>query len=396
LDSSLSALKIVYLTYDGLRQALGSSQILPYLRGLRDLGISSAVISLERGTPGSINMSEPGIRAIELPYRTGGMRAHIANFRGMLGELRNILETEKPDFVVARSYLPAAVALRAKKSHGVPYIFDMRGCWVDERAMGNGSFNNPLAYKFGKGFERSLLRNAAGVVTLTKLHTEDLLQQRLISSETPVKVIPTCADFDLFGANASAVRDGLVVGWIGSVNASYHLAASLALFGKIRALRPNAILQCVTAQPEMMLRELKDARVPSQNYSVITAEHQEMPALLAKMDWGLLLNENGAGKRGSMPTKLAEFFAAGVRPIQYGCNQEVADFVRASGSGIVLSGVSDSELEQAAVTITNMPLDRSSVEEARRRMRPCFGVEVGVAAYQELLQTVSARQRRTQ
>jgi len=388
-------LKIIYLTYDGLRQALGSSQILPYLRGLRDRGITSMIISLERGAAPTQDAFEPGIRRIELPYRAGGVPAHVANFRGMLRELRRTIEAEKPDLVVARSYLPGIVALRAKKSHRVPYIFDMRACWVDERAMGNGRFRNPLAYSFGKRMERLLLRHAAGVVTLTKLHAEDLLQQQLIFPETPVKVIPTCADFDQFRADSKIAHDALVIGWIGSVNASYHLAPSLELFKTIRRLRPNAFLQCVTGQAEEMLGELKQAGIPPENYSVTSAEHKDMPRILANMDWGLLLNQNGPGKRGSMPTKLAEFFASGIRPIQYGCNQEVADLVRASGSGIVLNGLSPKELEQAAQHIANHPLDKASVEAARRRMRPYFGLEAGIAGYAELLHRVSEHPRRT-
>ncbi len=314
----------------------------------------------------------------------------------MLRKLRKTVEAERPALVIARSYLPAAIALRAKKSHNVPYIFDMRGCWVDERAMGNGRFRNPLAYRLGKRVERSLLRQAAGIVTLTKLHAEDLLQQELISRETPIKVIPTCADFDLFRADSKIAHDALVIGWIGSVNASYHLAPSLELFKTIRGLRPTAFLQCVTAQADEMLRQLKQAGIPPENYSVTSAEHKDMPRLLANMDWGLLLNQNGPGKRGSMPTKLAEFFACGVRPIQYGCNQEVADLVRASGSGIVLNGLSPSDLEEAAQQIANRPLDKTWAEEARRRMRPYFGLESGIAGYAELLNRVLERQGRTQ
>jgi glycosyltransferase involved in cell wall biosynthesis len=388
-----STLKIVYITYDGVREPLGSSQILAYLRGLRDRGIDSTIISFEKRESPPDESAEAGIRKIQLRYRVGGMRAHLANFRGMLRELRTTLEADKPDLIVARSYLPAAIALRGKKSHGLPYIFDMRGCWVDERALGDGVFRNPFLYKLGKRMERSLLRNAAGVVTLTKIHADELREQKLIPPETPVKTIPTCSDFDLFRNDAKTTHDRLVIGWIGSVNASYQLAASLALFEKLRSIRPDAFLQCVTAQPEAMLRELKNAEVPSQSYNVISAQYREMPALLARMDWGLLLNENGAAKRGSMPTKLAEFFAAGVRPIQYGCNQEVADLVRTSGSGIVLNGLSTSHLEQAARAIANQPLDRSPLDEARRRMRPYFGLEAGVAAYEEVLQTVCAQGR---
>jgi glycosyltransferase involved in cell wall biosynthesis len=396
LDLSLPTLKIVYLTYDGLRQPLGSSQILPYLRGLRDRGIESIVISLERGPTTADEPAETGIRRVELPYRTGGPGAHLANFRGMLRELRKAISAEKPTLVVARSYLPATVALRAKRSHRVPYIFDMRGCWVDERAMGNGRFKSPLLYKLGKKLERSLLSNAAGVVTLTKLHADDLVQQKLVSPQIPIKTIPTCADFDAFGLKTKHAEGKLVIGWIGSVNASYQTEPSLALFKAVRRLRPNALLQCITAQPEAMLRELKGTSLPPESYDVKTADHREMPALLAQMDWGLLLNENCLGKRGSMPTKLAEFFAVGVQPIQYGCNAEVSEMVRSSGSGIVLKGLSSADLEEAARTIAAQSREQGALEEARRRMRPYFGLESGVASYAELIERVAAQQERQQ
>jgi len=389
----LPTLKIVYLTYDGLNTPLGSSQILPYLRGLRGCSFSPTVISLEQGSTAVPQDAEQGIARVELRYRTGGMSAHIANFRAMLHELRKTIEATHPEVVVARSYLPAAIALRAKRSHRIPYIFDMRGCWVDERAMGNGRFRNPLMYRAGKRWERSLLRNADGVITLTKLHAQDLVQQRLLASDIPVRTIPTCADFDRFRI-AERKHDRLVIGWIGSVNASYHVRPSLELFEKVRRRRPDAFLRCLTGQPEMMRKELLAMQIPQENYSVTSAEHREMPDRLAQMDWGLLLNENGPGKRGSMPTKLAEFFASGVRPIQYGCNPEVAELVRASGVGVILKGLSEQHLEQAATEIVEQPLDRATAEEARRHMRPYFGLESGIAAYSEILRSVVSRQER--
>ena len=97
-----------------------------------------------------------------------------------------------------------------------------------------------------------------------------------------------------------------------------------------------------------------------------------------------------------MPTKLAEFFASGVRPIQYGCNPEVAELVRASGAGVILEGLSEQHLEQAATEIVGQPLERGIVEEARRRMRPYFGLESGVAAYSEILSSVMGRRERAQ
>ena len=41
-------MKVIYLTYDGLTDSLGQSQILPYLKGLSNLGNDITIISFEK------------------------------------------------------------------------------------------------------------------------------------------------------------------------------------------------------------------------------------------------------------------------------------------------------------------------------------------------------------
>jgi glycosyltransferase involved in cell wall biosynthesis len=103
------------------------------------------------------------------------------------------------------------------------------------------------------------------------------------------------------------------------------------------------------------------------------------------MDWAFLMLHETFAKRGSMPTKLGELLASGVRPIQYGCNQEVREIVERSGSGVVLDGITQEDLDLAAGKIAANPLTSAEVVTARERSRQWFDIDSGVVEYERLL-----------
>lgn len=126
------------------------------------------------------------------------------------------------------------------------------------------------------------------------------------------------------------------------------------------------------------------------------------------MDWGFLLLRPDAAKAASMPAKLAEFFAAGVRPIHYGCNDEVGAWVRRGASGLSLSSVDGRCLDEAAAYIAadgpppdaatppgpRPPADHvlATLEAARARTEAHFSIVSGATRYAQLFDAVLARQ----
>ena len=93
-----------------------------------------------------------------------------------------------------------------------------------------------------------------------------------------------------------------------------------------------------------------------------------------------------------MPTKLAEFLATGVRPVQFGCNEEVSAWVRRTGSGLVLDEVSAAGLGRAADAIISTAPDAQVAEVAGMpadQVEQFFGIKLhdkyedAVAAYAE-------------
>ena len=90
-----------------------------------------------------------------------------------------------------------------KRRLGVPFIFDMRGFWADERVDGRiWNLSNPLfrtVYNHFKAREADFLAEADEVVSLTEQGREVLLGWRADPTRgPPITVIPCCTDFTVF------------------------------------------------------------------------------------------------------------------------------------------------------------------------------------------------------
>ncbi|HVP43784.1 MAG TPA: glycosyltransferase [Terriglobales bacterium] len=398
---------ILYITLNGVLEPLGQSQVLPYIFALSRRGFPYALLSMERqrdlADEGAVERLERelgahGITWAHLPYHTGGIGPVLQNCWALFWAGRRLIRSERIRLVHARSYVATSVAWALRLVTGVPYVFDMRGYWIDESVAEGRWFVRPFVYRVAKRLERRLVADAAAVTTLTGLQADDVRTGKLGNRAGKAAVtIPTCADYGMFAPRELSVvppevrarlEGKLVIGLVGSINASYRVEDCLRLFQAVLERRPEAHLLCLTQQPEAMAQLLSHFSLTQNSYTVRTVAHAEMPGWLSAMDWGLLLMNEGIAKRGSMPTKLAEFFAAGVRPVMAGCNPEARDWVRRAGSGIVLEDVTDAALQEAAARIASA-VNADELARAREATRPHFSLESGVARYEALLQDLA-------
>ncbi|HEY8432892.1 MAG TPA: glycosyltransferase [Sandaracinaceae bacterium] len=402
---------VLYISMDGLLEPLGHSQIVEPLLRLANRGWRYTVVSLEKSDDvadgarvASLKrrLRHVGIEWRFARYRTGGAQSVLQNLAMLVGRA---LAAGPPRLIHARSHLPSAVAALVSKASGAPYIFDFRGYWIEERLLEERWIRPGRPYAIAKRIEAEIMSRAAGAVTLTDLARDDLLEGRFGSWGTkPASTITTCADYERFRRNGptdaipadlrSRLDGKLVVGYVGSINRSYLVHESLGLFARIRQLHPEAHLLCLTRQTTPMWQAIETAGIPPDAVTVTTADHGNIDQWLRLCDWGLLLLTTHASKRGSMPTKLGEFFAAGVRPIHYGCNEEVGRWVAAAGTGITLPDCSQASLDQAAHEVVNRPRDESAIARGVEITRPHFALDSAVDKYDELYrQLLSQRMR---
>lgn len=388
---------VVYISFDGMLEPLGQSQVAALLSRLASLGeYRITLVSFEKAvdiadgkrlTKQRLEFERSKIRWIFHTYEHG-VKGIASNIVIAAETVSQIHDSDPIALIHARSYPAACVALTLKLASGVPYLFDFRGYWIDERIEDGRWFKGYFTNKASRALEKLLFSYADGIVSLTELAMNDVIAGKFGTYRgVPILVIPTCVDETKFGLNIASPRDlvedlsdRLVLGFVGSINASYCVDESLKLVEMVCNLRPDAFLLCLTRQRTEMLEKLTAFDI--REAAVYSVTYDDMPAWLSMIDWGLLLLNHPVAKRGSMPTKLGEFFASGVRPVQFGGNVEVCESVRKAGTGLVLDDLSDDSLIQAAQIIAeNSCTDLAS---GRERMMKHFSLSYGVTQYAKI------------
>ncbi|HEV2248833.1 MAG TPA: glycosyltransferase, partial [Terriglobia bacterium] len=246
---------VLYITYDGLMEPLGRSQVLPYLRGLAG-DFSITVMSFEKPQDWADRerrqelqkeLDRARIEWIPLRYHkwpsvpaTAFDAAH-----GILRGARFALR-RSPRIVHVRGYVPGVIGLALKRAMGMRLLFDMRGFWPDEKVDGGAWRRDSGVYRAAKWFEKRLLQRADAVVSLTQAAVEVMREfTYLRTRDVSFEVIPTCTDLELFRpADATNVgkRCGFVLGYVGSVGTFYLFDEVLECFKELLKMRPEARL----------------------------------------------------------------------------------------------------------------------------------------------------------
>lgn len=373
---------ILHATLDGLLQPLGFSQVARPSLALARRGLRPTLLSLER--PADLSRAA----ALQRQLADGGVTWRYGEFHAggspriyarNVATLIRLAGRETPDVGCIRAF-PAGPLGLWLRGRGVPFVYDIRGYWVDQRAA-DDAWPRP-AIALARVLDASYYRACAAAVSLTAIGARDIANGRFAKwpAGKPALTIPTCVDYDDFTLADRPRR--LVLGFVGSINKDYLADDALKLVSHVCRLRSDARLLIVSEQHAAVRALAEKHGVPGDRIEAKRATHDEMPRVLHEIDWGLLLLRRSEVKRASMPTKLGEFFAAGVRPVHYGCNDELAEWVARTGSGFTLPALDDRSLEQAAQHIADAA--PASLQHAREIAEPHFSLRAGVERYAEL------------
>jgi hypothetical protein len=403
---------VLYLTFDGVLQPLAFSQVVRVVAGLAARGLRYHLLSLERsGDLENVAL----VHAVEDMLQPAGVHwTHLADASMSTGRLAaqvltrmtakaaTIVRRENIKLVHARGYHSALVALALKRILRVSYLFDARGYWIEERSGAGRWFSTSSTYAMGKFVEQTLFRRADAIVTLTELQAADIASGLFGAPPRLLQVIPTCADYDAFHLRDSrpAKPEGdrtvpadiqrrlagkIVLGVVGALNDTYCVKKTLMLAKLATESSPLVHVLVLSAQQRAYEAELHAVRISPEKYTLASVEHARIPAWLQWMDWGLLLVPETAANRAKMPTKLAEFFATGVRPAFYGCNSDAARWVERAGSGLVLDSVEDEALREGARKMVDSAGELARLQKAREVTAPHFSLAAGLERYERFI-----------
>lgn len=397
---------VLYLSYDGMSDPLGQSQVLPYLAGLVKRGHRITLVSFEK--PGR---STADLESARLACAAAGVDWHPLRYHKkppvlssafdamvMLRTARRLHRKVHFDWVHCRSYLPALVGLAMKRRYGTRFLFDMRGFWADERVDGGlWRLGNPIhraVYDFFKRKEAEFLDEADHVVSLTENARDILLAREDRAPDAPpISVIPCCVDFEAFqpagpDARAEARRDlGIsadrrVAVYLGSIGTWYMLDEMLDCFRVQLRREPDSLFLIVSRDEPVPIRRAAAARgIPEHALMIRGATRAEVPRFVGAGDYAISFIRPTYSKAASCPTKLGECLALGIPVLTNGDVGDVARVVADTGGGVLVERFDEEAYDDALQALE--ALGQSPAQWAGRA-RDWFDLEEGVDRYDRI------------
>ncbi|MDR0789407.1 MAG: glycosyltransferase [Bacteroidales bacterium] len=314
--------KVLYISYTGMMEPLGTSQVLNYLYGLSKR-YTFHLVSLERekdylDTSKKEKLKESllqqNIHWYPLLYK-GGMKGYLSDFLKVYRLTRSLMKKEDIVLLHCRSYMPTFIAYLLKKGHhNLKYIFDTRGFWFDEKAdVGSLNRRNCL-YKIAKWIERKMYLQADQITILSNYGKETILKNLLFRNGDQlnnITVIPTCVDLEKF--NTDRVRQnkkGLIIGYVGTAVGWYNFGKTAEALALINKQIDCNLLVFNDGQHYSIKQEL--AKYGITNYSLEKVSFNDMPERMKEIDISLFFIHPFFSKRASSATKLGELFATGI------------------------------------------------------------------------------------
>jgi len=384
---------VLYISYDGMLEPLGQSQVLAYLKRLAE-GRCIHLISFEKADDwvdatvrNRTTQDIAGMGIIWHPLRYHKRPSALATAWDIAcGIIVGgwLIVRYRLSIVHARSYVPSVMALALKRLTGVKFLFDMRGFWADERVDGGLWPLSGLMFRLAKSFERHFLLAADHVVSLTQAAVREMENFEYLKGRMPlVTVIPTCADLARFiPLPRSQFRKGFTLGYVGSAGTWYLFHAVAACFAHLMRLQPEAYFLILNRGQNAHIRnELIKAGVPDAAFEIVEANHGDVPAHMARMDAGIFFYRPSFSRSACAPTKLGEFLGCGIPCMSNAGVGDMALVLEGERVGVALQGFDDSALTNGLKTLLQLVADSATLSRCVVAAQKHFSLDEGVASY---------------
>lgn len=398
----------LYITFDGLSDPLGQSQILPYLCGIADKGFHITILSCEKRN--RLEKENAAIRELikNLPIvwhyilynEEGGFLSRLNYIRQLQGRAKRICFEKNISLIHCRSYLASLIGLSFKLQFDIPFLFDMRGFWADERIDGGiWKTTNPLHrifYNYFKKKEKQFILHANAIVSLTNAGVTELSKHyssAFITGKT--KVIPCCTDTELFNkmrALASPSVPGLspadhVMIYTGSIGTWYYTREMIDCVLVWKHFIPRIKLLILTKDVEQLRNILATYSPEQQSYIVsVGAGYKEVPAYLSVAKAAIFFIKPSYSKIASSPTKMAECWAMDLPIIT---NSGIGDndlYFNTCKGGILVNEFTHSEYEKACKQYLALKSEHQHYREIALRY---FDTRSAVQTYSSIYQSLT-------
>ncbi len=359
---------ILFLSYDGMTDPLGQSQVIPYLVGLCKFGYTFTILSCDKPDRFASHqayvrqMLEPyPIKWVSIPYhKNPPVLSSWYDYRKLRSTAVALHAAHPFDLVHTRVGIPALAGYWLKRKLGIKFLNDIRGFWADERVDG-GMWNrkNPLynaIYKYFKHYEDKFLTGADFNTCLTWAAQKEIHTWKQIPNQPiPLQVIPCAADMELFNPaniNSSSREelkrelqvhdDDFIISYLGSIGGWYLTNETMRFCKMLSDRMPKARFLFISPHHHDVIAAAAVANgLPPGKLIVRHGKRHEVPLLLSLSSYSVFFIKPCYSKISSSPTKHGEIMAMGIPVITNGGVGDVKEIVEKYDAGYVVNDFSD-------------------------------------------------------
>jgi len=408
---TLANRRVLYVSYNGMLDPLGQSQVVPYLKELSRAGIRFTLLSFE-GAKAYTSEGRERCEQLRAELASFDIDWHFLRYHkrpslpatsyDVMAGVRygsRLVQNKQIEIVHARSHVPAAIALRLKRRFGIKMIFDVRGLMAEEYVDANHWKKGSVPYRLTKAMESRALHASDGIVTLTeKIWPEIKHWKGLRDRDVIHEVVPCCTDLDRFRFQQSerdrvraelSLQDRFVLVYSGSIGGWYLTDKAADFFVALLKRKANGHFLWLTGGDKTLIEKLmSDRGVNLNQFTVRNVPTAEVAGYLSAADVGIAFYKPTFSRLATSPVKVSEYLACGLPVI---VNAGVGDsdaFVAAQNVGAVVKDFNEDEYERTLATIDTL-LAGGIRERSRTVAKTYLDVKsIGLERYSRLYEKV--------
>lgn len=390
--------KVLYLSYTGLMEPLGRSQILPYLSRLSD-EYEFTIVSFEKVEDlKNINAvkklhrecNQYGISWKPTKYHDKPrLLATVYDLLNLIYLTYTYCKGSNTQIVHCRSYIPTISAWLVSKVSKTPFIFDMRALWPEELIDANRLKRNSIVHKVLQLLESKLLKDASHTVSLTHAAIDYLTEVYPHLDRNKFSSITTCVDLERFQSLNSLSKEKKL-GTMGTVISGWYKLDWLFRTFKIQLqLDSNSEFKIVTRDSVEYLRKLASKYdIHESKLEIISSEPKDIAYNISDLKVGLLYFTQGISKIGSAPTRMGEFLACGIPVIGNRGVGDMAQIIEDFNVGVVLESDDDESILKALIKLDKLYEDENLIKRCQDTAATYFSVEKGSEKYRQIYKKI--------
>ena len=373
--------RVLYIVYWGAAEPLGRSLVLPAVKRLASLGADLTLVTFEK--PADIekrdvmadikgSLDESNIRWIPLRYHKRPKLPATA-FDFAHGVARSVAASlvARPDIIHARTFIGGLIGLALRPVLGAKLIYHNEGFYPDEQVDAGvwGAGSRP--HRVAKSLESRMYSRADAIIALSN-RAKDVIEKlpAVRRKATTVIKVPSCVDLDDFQTSLSSLpvqSDMLRFVYAGNIGGRYRFE-EVARFVSAASLKMGRVhLRVLTAaDPQVVSSILRASGLPESSWSIEKVSREAIPAELSRADVGFNFLEQGISEHGGSPTKIGEYWAAGLPVISTPNVSDTDEIIRRERVGVIVREHSDEGYSRAIEELRELLIDPDLPHRCRK------------------------------